>query len=85
MDTRAQSIGIARFILSLIVGAVMYWIVDLVTSPLTTRASNTTSNATANQATNWFTTGISYLPLFFAVVSMMGLIVYSIFVREVGR
>jgi len=85
MDTRAQSIGIARFILSLVVGAVMYWIVSLVTDPLTTRAMSTSSNATANQATTWFQTGISYLPLIFALISMMGLIVYSVFVREVGR
>jgi hypothetical protein len=85
MDNRAQSIGIARFILSLVVGAVMYWIVDLVTSPLTDRAMETTGNQTANTATGWFQTGIQNLPLIFALISMMGLIVYSIFVREVGR
>jgi len=85
MDTRAQSIGIARFILSLIVGAVMYWIVSLVTSPVLARARTSTNNATANQATTWFETGVNYLPLAFALISMMGLIVYSIFVREVGR
>jgi hypothetical protein len=63
----------------------MYWIVDLVASPLTDRAMATTGNQTANTATGWFQTGISNLPLIFALISMMGLIVYSIYVREVGR
>jgi len=85
MDTRGQSIGIARFILSLVVGAVMFWIVSLITDPLTTRAMDSTNNQTANTATGWFQTGISNLPLIFALISMMGLIVYAVFVREVGR
>jgi hypothetical protein len=85
MDTRAQSIGIARFVLSLVVGAVMFWIVSLVTDPLTSRAMDTTSNQSANTATGWFQTGVQNLPLIFALISFMGLIVYSVFVREVGR
>jgi hypothetical protein len=85
MDTRAQSIGISRFILSLVVGAFVYWIVSLITDPLTSRAANTTQNATANQATSWLSTGVQYLPLAFALISMMGLIVYAVFIREVGR
>lgn len=82
MDTRAQSIGIARYFLALAVGAIMFWILELVTTPLLNRASTTTTNQTANQATSWLSEAISWWPMMLLILSFVGLIVYSVFVRE---
>jgi len=82
MDDRAQSIGIARFFLGLIVGAVCLWIINKITSPLLNRAANQTSNATANTATTWLSDWIGWLPIAILLTSFLGLIVYSVFVRE---
>lgn len=82
MDTRAQSIGIARYFLALGVGAIMFWILELVTTPLLNRASTTTNNQTANQATSWLSEAISWWPMMLLILSFIGLIVYSVFVRE---
>jgi len=83
MDTRAQSIGISRFFLALIVGAIVTWLVWLVTDPILSRASSTTNNSTANQATQWITSGTEWLPVAFLLISVFGLLVYAIFSREV--
>ena len=82
MDDRAQSIGIARFFLGLIVGAVCIWLMNLITTPLLNRAANQTNNATANTATTWLSDWIGWLPIGILLISFMGLIVYAIFVRE---
>jgi len=85
VNKRAQSIGIARFFLGLLVAAVLWWIMQDITEPITDYAANTTSNATANQGTTWIVQGIQWWPVFAMLVSVMGLIVYSIYVREVQR
>lgn len=82
MDNRAQSIGIARFFLSLVAGAFVVWIVFEVTSPLLDRARETGSDERTVEATGWLTTGIDYLPLLFLLVAFFGLIALSIFQRE---
>lgn len=82
MDNRAQSIGIARYILGLIVGAVMVWIVTLITDPILSGSENATSNAAANQATTWLSQWVDWFPMLFLLISFVGIIVYSIFVRE---
>jgi uncharacterized membrane protein YhdT len=85
MDNRAQSIGIARFFLSLGVGAIVYWIADLVTTPVLAGAYNATGNATANQATQWFEQSVNAMPLAFALISFVGIIALSVFQREILR
>jgi len=85
MDNRAQSIGIARYFLSFGVAAVVYWITDLVTSPMLRQSRNVTNNATANQATQWFSESVSAMPLAFALISFLGIIALSVFQREVLR
>jgi TRAP-type C4-dicarboxylate transport system permease large subunit len=84
MDNRAQSIGIAGFFISLVVGGIVYWVVDLVTDPILTRASEATTNAQANQATEWFRTAVEYMPILFMMLAFFGLISYSVWSREVG-
>jgi len=83
MDTRAQSIGISRYLLALVVGAFVVWIVQDITKPILNGAANATSNPEANQATGWLSDGVTYLPLWFLLVSFFGLLVGAIYAREV--
>jgi hypothetical protein len=85
MDTRAQSIGIARFFLALGVGAIAYFILDHVTSPVLDRATNSTGNATANQATVWFTDIVGLVPIMILFLAFLSVIVLTVFQREVLR
>lgn len=86
MDTRAQSIGLARFVLALIVGAVMIWIVQRIGGEILPGAKNATSNSQANQATVWMQDWIGWLPVGFLLLGLFSIIVYSVFIREaIGR
>jgi len=85
MDTRAQSVGLARFILSLIVGAPVIWIVWQITDPILTGASNATNSTQANEATTWLNQGIDWLPILFLLIAFFGVIVLSIYQRELLR
>jgi len=86
MDTRAQSMGLARFFLALIVGAIMIGLVNRIaldeTLPLAKQASN---NATANQATVWMQDALSLLPIVLLLISAFGMIAYAVFRREQAR
>jgi hypothetical protein len=82
MDNRAQSVGLSRFILSLIGGAPVVWIVWEVTSRILPGAKDATSNAKANQATTWIQQAIDYMPIWFLLVAFFGIIVLAIFQRE---
>lgn len=83
MNNRAQSIGLARTFLALGVFAILYFIIDRITTPLLNHSTNATSNATANQATEWFRQGIGLLPAFVLVLAFFSVTVYAIYVREV--
>lgn len=85
MDNRAMSVGLARFILSLVMGAPILWITFQITDPILSRASNSTSNPDANQATDWFGAGIGWLPIAFLLIAFFGVIVLAIFQRELLR
>jgi hypothetical protein len=85
MNNRAQSIGIARYFLSFIVAAIVYWIADLTTDPILSQSYNVTNNATANQATQWFDAAVTNMPLAFALISFLGMIALSVFYREALR
>jgi len=83
MDTRAQSMGIARFLLGILVAAPVIWIVNDVTDPILDGAANATSNTQANTATTWMQDWIAWFPVLFLLISAFGLVVYAVFVREV--
>lgn len=86
MDERAQSIGIARLFLSLGVGAIIIWIVGSLTAPLFEYAGEQTQSGTVYaEATNWLQQGVDFLPLAFLLISLFGLIAYSVFRRGVLR
>jgi len=84
-DTRAQSVGLARFILSLTAGAPVIWIVWEVTSKILPGAKDATNNSKANEATTWIQQAIDYMPLWFLIVSFMGVIILAIYQREILR
>lgn len=80
-DTRAQSVGIARFLLSLVVAGILAFIASRVATPI---LDNTPSgNPTAAQATGWLQTGVDSLFIAFIVIAVFGLIALSVFQREV--
>jgi len=83
MDNRAQSVGLARFVLSLIAAAPIVWIVWESTSRILPGAKNATNSTKANQATVWIQQGIDWLPLAFLLIAFFGIIVLAIFQREV--
>lgn len=85
MDTRAQSIGIIHFFVSLGVGAIVFWIVSEIGSPILSGAESATTNGTANQATGWLQTGLDYLPMIFLFIAFFGITALAVFQRRGGR
>jgi len=85
MDERAQSVGIARYFLALVVGAVIFWIVRRVTTPLLDYSANATTNTTANQGTSWLRTGIENFPIYFLFLSLFGIVALAVYQREALR
>jgi len=84
-DRRAQPIGIARLFLGLGAGAVVFWIVSAVTSPILDMAGEQGSGSVASNGTAWLGTGVGMLPIAFLMISFFGLIAYAVFTREVLR
>jgi len=87
MDDRGQSMGIARLFLSLLVGAVLFWIVKEVTTPLFAHIEGQTAQGSkAAEGTTYLQQGVDFLPIAFLLIAFFGLIAYSVFAREViGR
>lgn len=85
MDNRAQAIGIARFFLGLMVGAIVIFIVGEVTAPLFEHTGEQSQDQVATQGTAWLQQGIDYLPIFFLLISFFGLISYSVYSRRAVR
>jgi len=81
-DTRGQSVGLARFILSLIAGVPIIWITAKVTDPILAGSRNATSSAKANDATNWLSQGVDWLPVWFLIVAFLGVVVLAIYQRQ---
>jgi len=86
MDSRAQgSISVARFFLGLIVGAILFWILSKIATPILSGAKETTNAPQANQATTWFQQGVDFLPVWYLIIGLFGLLVLAVFQREVLR
>jgi len=84
-DQRGQAIGIARFILSLAVGAILVGAVLWpLANPLLERARGATSNPTGNQATEWLQSLVDFMPMIFLVIAFFGLLVLAVYQREVA-
>lgn len=77
--------GLVRFILSLIVGAVCVWIVYLMSKRILPGARTATNSTKANQATTWIEQGVSWYPIALLLIAFFGVLVYSIYSREMLR
>lgn len=85
MADRAQSIGIVRFFLSLIAGSFVAWIVWEIANPILTRADAQDAGQMGNQATGWIQSGVDFIVIAFLGIAVFGLLVLSIYQREVIR
>lgn len=85
-DERAQSVGLARFFMSVfVVGTLLWFILDRLGTPLLQGAKNATSNGTANSASNMFIDFIGLVPVIMIIVGFMGIVLLAIYQREVLR
>jgi len=82
MNTRAQSVGIGQFVLTLVVGGVVIYLVTVMGEAILPGAQTATGNETANQATTWLQTVPDLLPIIILMIGFLGLIVLAIFRRE---
>jgi len=82
-DERAQSVGIAKFLLSMVVALVLAWIVSTITEPILSRASAAGETATATQATGWFSAAVGNLFVFFLIIGVFGIVALAVYQREV--
>jgi len=80
-DTRAQSVGIAKFLLSLVVATILAWIVQRVANPILDGATGNTAKAT--QSIAWMQSIVDNLFLVFLVIAVFGLVALSVYQREV--
>lgn len=85
MRDRAQSVGLARYILAFIAGVPVLWIVFKITTPILDGASTATNSSKANQATTWLEQGVNFMPVWFLLVGFIGLLTLAIFQRELLR
>jgi hypothetical protein len=85
MRDRAQSVGLARYILAFIAGVPILWIVWKITGPILEGSREATNSTQANQATTWFQQGVDFLPVWYLIVGLFGLLVLAVFQREVLR
>jgi hypothetical protein len=85
MGDRAQSIGLARFVLCLIVGAFVVWIVRSLSTRILPGAKTATNSTKANQATTWLQQGVDWLPIALLLIAFFGIVVLAIYQREVLR
>lgn len=83
-DTRGQAVGYSNFFLALLVGAVMYWVVDAVTSPLLATARDHGTGPVAEQSTGWITEFTNMLPVMWLFIAFFSLVVLSVFLRKIS-
>lgn len=88
MDNRGQAMGIARFLLAAGVGAILVFLMTEITTPLLDTAHDKTSAGSVYREGNeWLqlATDPQTLLLWMLLVSLFGLVAYSVFRREMLR
>lgn len=87
MDNRGQATGIANFFLSLLVAAVMTWIITEVTSPIVDkmRASTAEGDVVGQQMNEWIVLILDNQPILFLLIAMFSMIALAVFSRAVLR
>lgn len=81
----AGAIGISRYFLSLLVGAFVVWIVNLIGGRILGGARNTSVTGPYADGTEWLTAAQDFLPIVFLFVGLFGILAYSVWVREIRR
>jgi len=84
-DTRAQAVGILRFFAALLLGAPLAYFAYRVTDPILSRASEGAAGTDAAMTSTWLSQFGTYLVVFFVGISFFGLVVLSLYQREVAR
>lgn len=86
-NTRAQgSMGIARLFLALIAGAIVIWMVGMVSTRIMPGAKEAGTEPSHTQATEWLLQGEALLPAIILLIVILGPIIYAIYERQVvGR
>lgn len=82
-DTRAQSVGISRFLLSMLVAVVLAWIVKTVTEPILSESQTKATEPAAINAVSWLQAGTESLFVFFLVIGLFGIVALAVYQREV--
>lgn len=87
MNDRGQATGIANFFLAILVGAIMTWILDEVTSPLVSRMQNQTAatDTVGTTMNDWWVLIFDNQPVMFLLITFFSLIALSVFQRAVLR
>lgn len=83
-DTRGQAVGYSNFFLALLVGAIMFWIVEAVTSPILSTARDHGTDPVAEQSTTWVTQFINMLPVMWLLIAFFSLVVLAVFLRKIS-
>lgn len=77
-DERGQSLGISNFVLSLIGGAlVIYFLVQRIGGAFQERAAGQ-GGEIGTTSTHWLNLSGEFLPVFFVVVAMFGLLIRAV-------
>lgn len=84
-DERGDATGIANFILALVVGAAVTWIVREISAPLLAKSANASNDQVATTTNGWLDTYIAQLPMLFLFLAFFSLIALAIYQREVLR
>lgn len=84
-DTRAQATGIANFLLSLLVGAIMAWILQAITNPVFAYADDNVTDAEAQVTQGWLEAVVGNFPVMVLIIAFVSLIALSVYQREVLR
>lgn len=81
---RGQTVAIAEFVVSLIAGAVLFWIfVTKVGAELHARDTAAVSGTTWQNGTDWLWTIGQNLPLIMLGIGVFGLLAYAVYARGV--
>jgi len=83
LDNRAQSVGIGKFLLSLVVALILAWIVQTITDPILAEAESEATAPAAVESSAWFASATDSLFLFFLVIAVFGVVALAVYQREV--
>ncbi len=84
-DTRGQPVGILRFFATLLLGAPLAYFALQVTDPILSRAGESAAGTDAAMTATWLGEFGTYLVVVFVGISFFGLVVLSLYQREVAR